>query len=116
MEPVNAEPTTFSVMTSANIFRAVADSTRRAILDLLAEGDLPVMALAGCFKMTLPAVSQHLRVLRKAGLVLERRSGRQRIYALQPEPLREIADWIGYYDRFWKRNLKRLREHLDRNP
>jgi DNA-binding transcriptional ArsR family regulator len=99
-----------------NIFRAVADSTRRAILDLLAEGDLPMMALAGSFKMTLPAVSQHLRVLRQAGLVTERRSGRQRIYTLQAEPLREIADWIGYYERFWNTNLKRLRDHLDRNP
>jgi DNA-binding transcriptional ArsR family regulator len=98
------------------IFRAVADSTRRAMLDLLADGDLPVMELAGCFKMTLPAVSQHLRVLRQAGLVTERRFGRQRIYTLQAEPLREIADWIGYYERFWNRNLKRLRDHLDRNP
>jgi len=105
-------------MTAASgyIFRAVADSTRRAMLDRLAEGDLPVMALAGSFKMTLPAVSQHLRVLRQAGLVSERRLGRQRIYTLQAQPLREIADWIGYYERFWKTNLKRLRDHLDRNP
>jgi DNA-binding transcriptional ArsR family regulator len=100
----------------AKIFRAVADSTRRAILDLLANEDLPVLALAGSFKMTLPAVSQHLRVLRQAGLVRERRAGRQRIYALQPRPLREIADWIGYYERFWNTNLKQLRDHLDRNP
>ncbi|HEY4282807.1 MAG TPA: metalloregulator ArsR/SmtB family transcription factor [Chthoniobacterales bacterium] len=105
-----------AAITRANIFRAVADSTRRSILDLLADGELPMMALAGSFKMTVPAVSQHLRVLRPAGLVMERRCGRQRIYALQPEPLREISDWVGYYDRFWKRNLKRLREHLDRNP
>jgi DNA-binding transcriptional ArsR family regulator len=103
-------------MTTGNIFRAVADSTRRAILDLLTTGDFPAMALAGCFKMTLPAVSQHLRVLREAGLVLERRSGRQRIYTLRAEPLREIADWIGYYECFWNTNLKRLRDHLDRNP
>jgi len=103
-------------MTGTNIFRAVADSTRREILDLLADGDLPVLALAGCFKMTLPAVSQHLRVLREAGLVVERRSGRQRIYALQAEPLREIADWLAYYERFWKTNLRRLRQHLDKNP
>jgi DNA-binding transcriptional ArsR family regulator len=103
-------------MTGTDIFRAVADSTRREILDLLAEGDLPVLALAGSFKMTLAAVSQHLRVLREAGLVMERRSGRQRIYTLQAEPLREIADWVGYYERFWKTNLRRLRQHLDQNP
>jgi DNA-binding transcriptional ArsR family regulator len=105
-----------SAMAKANIFRAVADSTRRSILDSLAERDLPMMALAGSFKVTVPAVSQHLRVLRQAGLVMERRCGRQRIYTLKPEPLREISDWVGYYERFWKRNLKRLREHLDRNP
>ena len=103
-------------MTGTNVFRAVADSTRREILGLLADGDLPVLALAGSFRMTLPAVSQHLRVLREAGLVMERRSGRQRIYALQAEPLREIADWVGYYERFWKTNLRRLRQHLDQNP
>jgi DNA-binding transcriptional ArsR family regulator len=106
----------FSAAAQAIIFRAVADSTRRSILDLLSQGDLPVMTLAGCFKMTLPAVSQHLRVLRQAGLVIERRAGRQRIYTLQAEPLREIADWVGYYERFWNTNLKKLRQHLDRNP
>jgi DNA-binding transcriptional ArsR family regulator len=102
--------------TNANIFRAVADSTRRAILDLLSQGDLPVMALAGSFKMTLPAVSQHLRVLRQAGLVMERRCGRQRIYSLQAKPLREVADWVRYYECFWNNRLKKLRDHLDRNP
>jgi DNA-binding transcriptional ArsR family regulator len=102
-------------MTRANVFRAVADSTRREILDLLGRGDLPVMALAGSFKMTLPAVSQHLRVLRKAGLVKERRAGRQRIYTLRAKPLREVADWVRYYERFWDKRLKRLRDHLDKN-
>src|ERR1700759_377753 len=105
-----------AAVTSGNIFRAIADSTRRAILDLLPKGDLPMMALAGSFKMTVPAVSQHLRVLREAGLVMERRCGRQRIYTLQAKPLREIADWVGYYECFWNRNLKRLRQHLDRTP
>jgi DNA-binding transcriptional ArsR family regulator len=103
-------------MMRADVFRAVADSTRRQILHLLGEGDLPVLALAGSFKMTLPAVSQHLRVLRKAGLVKERRAGRQRIYTLRAEPLREIADWVGYYERFWNTRLKKLRDHLDKNP
>ena len=66
--------------------------------------------------MTLPAVSQHLRVLRKAGLVKERRAGRQRIYTLRADPLREIADWVGYYERFWDTRLKKLRDHLDKKP
>ena len=65
--------------------------------------------------MTLPGVSQQLRVLRRAGLVAERREGRQRYYRLNPEPLKEVRDWMRSYEKFWRRRLKRLREYLDKH-
>jgi DNA-binding transcriptional ArsR family regulator len=101
---------------TVDVFRAVADPTRRELLDRLAEEEQPVMALAESFDMSLPAVSQHLKLLREAGLVTERREGRQRIYTLTAGPLREVADWVSHYDRFWRIKLKNLGEHLKRNP
>ncbi len=97
----------------AEVFRSLTDSTRRKLLDLLREGEKPVMELAVHFKMSLPAVSQHLRQLREAGLVLERRHGRQRIYRLEATPLREVADWLSHFEDFWRTRLVRLRDHLD---
>ncbi|MBI3694820.1 MAG: helix-turn-helix transcriptional regulator [Acidobacteria bacterium] len=101
---------------SGDVFRAVADPTRRGLLDLLAAEDLPVNDLARSFDMTLPAVSQHLRILREVGLVRERREGRQRFYHLRADPLREMAAWVGQYERFWRRKLQALGAHLERNP
>jgi len=85
-------------------------------MDRLLEGELPVKQLAQTFQMTLPAVSQHLKVLREAGLVSERRLGRQRLYRLEATPLREVADWLTHYEKFWPARLKKLGEHLDKNP
>lgn len=96
-----------------DVFRAVADPERRHMLDLLAERDLAVGELATSFVMTLPAVSQHLKVLREAGLVRSRREGRQHVYTLVPGPLKEVADWVDVYARFWRRRLDRLRTHLE---
>ena len=101
---------------AVDVFRAVADPTRRALLDRLRKGDLPVMSLAESFRMSLPAVSQHLKILREAGLVSEHREGRQRVYKLVPGPLREVADWVDHYEQFWKTHLRKLGEHLRRNP
>lgn len=96
-------------------FAAVADPTRRALLDRLRQGDAAVTALAAGFKMSRPAVSQHLRVLREAHLVRERpgADGRQRIYQLTPEPLREVAEWAEAYGAFWEANLASLKRHLE---
>ena len=97
----------------SDVFLAIAHPARRAILDRLRRGEQPVLALAEPFDMTLPAVSQQLRVLRDAGLVSERRVGRQRVYRLNPEPLREIRDWMRHYEKFWTRRLRRLGDYLD---
>lgn len=98
-------------------FTAIADPTRRAILAMLLDGDAPVTEIAAGFAMSRPAVSRHLRVLRDARLVRERRGGddgRQRVYQLTPAPLREVAAWTQRYERFWTRNLAGLKRHLER--
>jgi DNA-binding transcriptional ArsR family regulator len=100
----------------ADAFLAVADPTRRAILDRLRTGDAPVAQLAARFAMTRPAVSRHLRVLRDARLVRERRGGddgRQRIYQLTPGPLRDVARWAQQYEAFWQDGLTRLKQHVE---
>lgn len=99
----------------SDVFQAIANPARRAILDRLRDGEQPVLALAEPFATTLPAVSQQLRVLRRAGLVYERREGRQRYYRLNPEPLREVRDWVKYYDRFWARKLRDLGDYLNKH-
>jgi DNA-binding transcriptional ArsR family regulator len=98
----------------SDVFAAIANPGRRAILDQLCGGERPVLALAEPFDMSLPAVSQQLRILRKAGLVSERRDGRQRLYRLNPEPLREVRDWMRHYEKFWTTKLRGLGEYLDR--
>jgi DNA-binding transcriptional ArsR family regulator len=79
---------------SVDVFHAIADPTRRELLDRLSDGEQPVGRLAAAFSMTLSAVSQHLRLLREAGLVVDRREGRERLYRLNPAPLREVAGWV----------------------
>ena len=99
----------------ADVFLAIAHPARRAMLDRLRDGELPVGELAAPFAMSLPAVSQQLRVLRRAGLVRERRQGRQRFYRLEPEPLRGVRDWMRAYEKFWSRKLRDLGTYLDRH-
>ena len=101
---------------SADAFRAIADPTRRAVLDLLQAGERPVGQLAESFRMTQPALSQHLKVLRESGLVSQRRAGRERLYRLEPKKLKPIADWVAQYERFWRSKMKALGEFLEKKP
>jgi DNA-binding transcriptional ArsR family regulator len=80
-----------------DVFRAVADPTRRALLDRLRDVEQSVTDLAGPFRMTQPAISQHLRILRRARLVRVRQVGRQRVYRLNAQPLRQVFDWASRY-------------------
>lgn len=96
-----------------DVFRAIADPTRRAILDRLRAGPAPVNALAEDFEQTRPAISKHLRVLRNASLVTERRAGRERVYQLQPRPLQHVAGWIEGYRSFWLTSLNNLKHYLE---
>jgi DNA-binding transcriptional ArsR family regulator len=96
-----------------DVYRAIADPTRRAILDRLRSGPVPVNALASDFSQSRPAISKHLRVLRSAHLVRERRCGRERRYYLDPEPLRNVSQWIEEYRAFWQTSLDNLKRHLE---
>ncbi len=101
---------------STDIFQAIADPTRRALLDRLRDGEQPVKQLAEPFNMSLPAISQHLQILCEAGLVQVRKAGRQRLYRLNPEPLKEVSDWITHYEPFWQEKLDALGKYLEENP
>lgn len=91
---------------------ALADPTRRAILARLSAGQTSVTELAQPFDMSLPAVSKHLKVLERAGLVRRERSAQWRPCTLRAAPLKEVADWIEGYRRFWSESFDRLDEHL----
>jgi DNA-binding transcriptional ArsR family regulator len=95
-----------------DVFGAISHPARRRMIDLLAGGDRSVNTLAGQFAMSRPAVSQHLRVLLDAGLVTERRHGRERRYRAVPARLRPVHDWLATYARFWDDRLQRLKDHL----
>jgi DNA-binding transcriptional ArsR family regulator len=99
-----------------DIFRAVADPTRRAILDRLRAGAAPVNALAADFEQTRPAISKHLRVLKDARLVHEHKVGRERLYELDPIPLQQVAGWVEGYRSFWATGLSNLKNLLEKKP
>jgi DNA-binding transcriptional ArsR family regulator len=94
-------------------FAALADPTRRAILARLASGEASVTELGEPFEMSLPAVSKHLKVLERAGLIARGRERQRRPARLEAEPLREIAEWTDRYRRFWEESYDRLDEYLD---
>jgi DNA-binding transcriptional ArsR family regulator len=95
------------------IFLALADPTRRAVLDLLRRGNQPAGLIADAFPISRPAISRHLRLLRRAHLVQERREGRNRVYELNPEPLRAVDSWIEQYRSFWSNSLVNLKNFVE---
>lgn len=103
----------WQAVAEAGVYGAISDPTRRRLLDLMSRGEQPVNDLARPFRMTRPAISQHLRVLRVAGLVAERRVGRERRYRLRAAKMREVFDWVAHYQKFWTEKLEALRVHLD---
>jgi DNA-binding transcriptional ArsR family regulator len=94
-------------------FAALADPTRRAILARLAAGEASVTELAEPFAITLPAVSKHLKVLERAGLIVRGRTRQWRPARLRAGPLKEVAEWTEPYRRFWEESYERLEEYLD---
>jgi DNA-binding transcriptional ArsR family regulator len=93
-------------------FAALADPTRRAILHRLASGESSVTALAEPFEMSLPAISKHLKVLERAGLISRGRDAQWRPCRLSAGPLKDVADWVEHYRRFWEESFDRLDEYL----
>lgn len=94
-------------------FQALADPTRRAVLDLLRRGSQPAGQIAKAFPLSRPAISKHLRLLRRSHLVHEQRAGRQRIYRLNPGPLKAVDSWLEHYRVFWQANLSNLKAFVE---
>lgn len=93
-------------------FQVLGEPSRRAILDLLRDGERPVGDLVDHLRLTQPAVSKHLRVLKDAGLVEVRAEAQRRLYRVRPEPLAELDDWLEPYRQLWSTHLDRLETHL----
>jgi DNA-binding transcriptional ArsR family regulator len=96
----------------SDTFAALADPTRRAILARLASGEATVTELAEPFEMSLPAVSKHLKVLERSGLIARGRDAQWRPCRLEAGPLRDISDWVEHYRRFWEQSFDRLEDYL----
>jgi DNA-binding transcriptional ArsR family regulator len=95
-------------------YKAIADATRRQILDLLRGRPLTAGAIAGRFRrLSRPAVSKHLAILRRARLVTARRRGREHVYHLNPRPLREVSDWLERYEAFWDEQLQAFKDYVE---
>jgi len=94
-------------------FRALSDTTRRAILARLAEGDAGVLDVAAPFAMSQPAITKHLRVMEEAGLISRHRLARRRMCHLEPQRLKQLSDWVGSYREFWGESFERLDELLE---
>lgn len=111
--PATAQKIAEQTTTEDDIFRAIADPTRRAILDQLRQGPCTVNAIAGGFDQTRPGISKHLRVLREAGMVEETKSGRERFYRLKPATLEPVDRWILTYRGFWQSQLDALKLYME---
>jgi DNA-binding transcriptional ArsR family regulator len=98
------------------VFQAIADPTRRRLLAMLSEQELPVTAISGHFPISRTAVSKHLRILADAGLVTERKVGRETRYRLDPDPLLEVKRWLSYYERYWDNKLSALQRLVETDP
>lgn len=96
-----------------DVFQALADPTRRAILTLLRHGSQPVGGIARDFPISRPAISRHLRILREADLVTEIKVGRNRLYELNAGPLKNVDDWLAHYRHMWQHQLRNLKRFVE---
>jgi DNA-binding transcriptional ArsR family regulator len=107
---------TKSRRSTETVFKAIADPTRREILGVLRGGRMTVGEIAGNFRTSRPAISRHLRLLRRAGLVVTQKRGTARLCELNGEPLRTVSDWLRDYAAFWDENLRNLKKYVEKNP
>lgn len=96
-----------------DVFQAIADPTRRSMLKILAEKEMPISAISECFPITRTAVNKHLHVLFDAGLVSSQKVGRETRYKLQPEPLTEIKQWLVFFEVYWDEKLTALKNFVE---
>lgn len=97
------------------IFQALSDTTRRAILLQIRERDRSVNDIASQFDISLPAVSKHLSILERTGLITRHKNGRQRICRVQPKQLQNATDWLRFYQRFWDDRLESLKQYVEKD-
>lgn len=109
---VNSKKPAIDAETLDLTFKALSDSTRRAIIERLSSGDALVTELAEPFDMSLPAVSKHLGILEKAGLISRQKNGRVKQCRLNTDPLEHAAEWIEYYKHFWESSFDALEQYL----
>lgn len=98
-----------------DVFQAIADPTRREVLRLLAEKELPISEITSYFPISRTAIAKHLRILSEAELVSGHKVGREKIYRLHPEPLAELKQWLSFYEKFWENKLSILK-HIVESP
>jgi DNA-binding transcriptional ArsR family regulator len=96
-----------------DVFQAIADPTRRKLLLLLDGQEMPVTVISGHFPMSRTAVSKHLRILADAGLVKERKVGRETRYRMEPEPLLELKRWLAFFERYWENKMAALKRYVE---
>jgi DNA-binding transcriptional ArsR family regulator len=96
-----------------DVFQAIADPTRRKILRLLADKEMPIASIVEYFPISRTAVNKHLQVLSDAGLVSSRRSGRETRYKAQPQPLVEVKQWLAFFEQYWDDKLSALKEYVE---
>lgn len=95
-----------------NIFKALSDPTRRDILQRLSQSQLTILEIAAAYDMSLPAISKHVTVLKKAKLVKKTKSGREHTIYIQPQTLKTVADYVAFYKKFWTSKLDQLEIYL----
>ncbi|MNC22291.1 Transcriptional repressor SdpR [compost metagenome] len=96
-----------------DVFQAIADPTRRRLLKLLADEEMPITAISSHFPMSRTAVNKHLHILSDAGLVRSRRIGRETRYLLRPEPLAEVREWLSFFEAYWDDKLSLLKAFVE---
>ena len=97
-----------------DVFQGIADPTRRKILQLLAGQEMSIASITNNFPITRNAINKHLTILLEAGLVEKEKSGRETLFMLKPYPLREIKDWLSFFDKYWDQKLLDLKEFVER--
>jgi DNA-binding transcriptional ArsR family regulator len=97
------------------VFSALADSTRRGMLAQLAQGEVNISHLAQQYDMSQPAISKHLKVLDRAGLIQKKKNGREYLIRVNPKPMEEAQSWIGYYAKFWQTQFNAVEDYLNMN-
>lgn len=100
-------------MSEQMVFRAIADPTRRSIMAMLSDGERSLNEITAHYEMTRPAVAKHLKILEQGGLIHVRTRGRERLHRLQPEALKSVADWVGFFSQFWDDKLATLKQAVE---